>query len=314
MDPIITTIIPAYNSEDYIKRCVDSLTSQDFKDVEIIIVDDGSEDKTLEIANACAAKDDRIKVLHTNNNGVSNARNRGLNNAKGEYVNFVDSDDVVAPGYYSKLLEAARSNNAQIAQCGFEYLYEDGTTKIDDNKCVGVISGTDKILAKHYEGMIGGITMALWDKLFKRELIEDIRFDTCLTLYEDVDFMYRVLKLTDKVVAIEDRLYQYFQREDSAMRTDKNPLQCFRVYERILVDLDYEEARKLLALRETKQALWFMHDADKENFTKLRNYAIKNRRIIKGTAEADGRMMNKLFALKYAPGIYYKMLKGKAEK
>ncbi len=116
--PIISVIVPVYNVEEYIHRCIDSILAQTFKEFELILVDDGSPDQSGKICDEYALIDSRIKVIHKKNGGLSDARNAGLEVAQGEYIGFVDSDDFIESDMYEKLLEACKENSSQIAMCG----------------------------------------------------------------------------------------------------------------------------------------------------------------------------------------------------
>ena len=132
---MISIIVPIYNVEKYLPQCLDSLISQTYRDIEIILVDDGSPDKCPEICDAYAKKDARIKVVHQINGGVSSARNTGLKASRGEYIGFVDPDDWVAPEMYEKMMEALADHKADLAICGYQYCHADGSmivSKRDD--------------------------------------------------------------------------------------------------------------------------------------------------------------------------------------
>ena len=117
-EKLVSVIIPAYNIEDYIGRCLDSIISQTYKNLEIIVVDDGSRDYTGEILDNYAKKDRRIKVIHKENGGVSSARNKGIEAAEGDYIGFIDGDDLIEPGMYKTLVDLLEEENADIAHCG----------------------------------------------------------------------------------------------------------------------------------------------------------------------------------------------------
>ena len=124
---MISIIVPIYNVEKYLPQCLDSLVSQTYKDIEIILVDDGSLDHCPEICDAYAEKDARIVVIHQKNRGVAAARNAGLKDARGECVGFVDPDDWVSPDMYGAMLEAMQAAQAELAICGYTYCHEDGS-------------------------------------------------------------------------------------------------------------------------------------------------------------------------------------------
>ena len=139
MDDLISIIIPAYNVEKYISKCLESIIKQTYSNIEIILVDDGSTDKTSEICDEYEKKDDRIKVIHTENRGVSEARNKGLENVKGNWITFVDSDDWIEEDFCEVLLKKIKDYDADIALCGYK--------RVTENSCEIIkTSGNDEVI------------------------------------------------------------------------------------------------------------------------------------------------------------------------
>lgn len=126
MNPLISVIVPIYNVEKYLARCVDSIVNQTYKNLEIILVDDGSPDRCPKMCDDYAEKDSRIKVVHKKNGGLSDARNAGMAVATGEYISFIDSDDYVSDDFFECLLDVMNKENSDIAECSVVKLYEDG--------------------------------------------------------------------------------------------------------------------------------------------------------------------------------------------
>ncbi len=137
---MISVIVPVYNVEPYLAGCLDSILSQTYRDLEILLIDDGSTDRGGTICDEYAAKDPRIRVFHTENRGLSAARNRGLDEAKGEYVGFVDSDDRIDPDMFEYLLEAAERTGADVTECGVFVEYPTGEHSADEKR-----SGHDRL-------------------------------------------------------------------------------------------------------------------------------------------------------------------------
>src|SRR5699024_8754189 len=129
-DIMVTVIVPAYNVEQWIKRCIDSICNQSFSNLEIIVIDDGSTDNTFKVLQECAKKDKRIRIIHQENSGLVAVREKGIKLAKGEYVGFVDGDDVIEPDMYERLVENAIKYDAEIAHCGIKYCFYDGRVKL----------------------------------------------------------------------------------------------------------------------------------------------------------------------------------------
>ncbi len=215
MEPLISVIVPIYNVEKYLDRCIDSILGQTYNNLEIILVDDGSPDNCGTICDKYATQDSRIKVLHIKNGGVSNARNIGIEASKGEYIGFVDADDVIFSTMYECLLSAIIKDDADIVQCNYCYLFEDGHVESAKSKVSNkIIKSTDE--AK--QALINDLIYpSVATKLFKREVIGDKRFNTTLKVAEDRLFVYECCCKSSKVLLIDNVLYYYFQRKNSAM-------------------------------------------------------------------------------------------------
>lgn len=218
MTDLISIVIPVYNVENYIERCLESVIKQTYKNIEIILVNDGSTDKSGEICRKYAQSDSRIKVIEKENGGLSSARNAGIDAANGKYITFVDSDDFVCKSYvrylYSMLIEAG----ADISMCG--YLKVEGNTIPDiklKHKCT-CLAGQKALLALLYQR---GISSSAWAKMYKLSLWNEIRFPEGM-LHEDVAVMYRIFRKVSSVVCISDRLYYYYQRPGSIVNSSFN--------------------------------------------------------------------------------------------
>ena len=233
--PEISIIVPIYNVEPYLPRCLDSILAQTFTDFELILVDDGSPDQCGEICDNAKEQDKRIRVIHKKNGGLSDARNVGIDVAKGDYLLFIDSDDFVAPNMVEKLYKALNENDADYAMCG--------TVKVLDGKELAVVSKTQLqnrtltnlealALIKEPNTMF----VAAWNKLYKKELFSSIRFPVG-KLYEDEATIYKITYLCKRVTIISDELYFYVLREGSITRsfyTIRNLDKFDVLYERVL--------------------------------------------------------------------------------
>lgn len=210
----ISVIIPIYNCHKYLPECLQSLSNQTISDFETILVDDGSSDNSLEICEAYSVNKDKVKVIHTNNNGVSIARNIGLKSANGELVVFIDADDVLECNYLEILSQSIEDNNADLACCryrtfpsGTDYIIEDKAPFMDVSEFATEV--LDNI-------EIGGY---LWNKIFKKELIDKMHlvFPENISIWEDKYFVLKYLMLCEKVKIIDQVLYNYRQHENSAV-------------------------------------------------------------------------------------------------
>lgn len=210
---MISVIVPVYNVEAYLCRCVDSLLQQTVTDTEIILVDDGSTDRCGALCDRYARQDPRVTVIHKPNGGLSDARNVGLRAANGAYIAFVDSDDWVSNQFLQRLLEALRHTDSDICECGV--YHTEGASAIPpaspaNGVCFSTVSAMEQLLRD------GVFRQHVWNKLYRREVIGDIYFPVGKT-NEDEFWTYQVFGRAGKVCRIEDVLYNYFQRPGSIM-------------------------------------------------------------------------------------------------
>ncbi len=214
----ISVIVPVYNVEKYLEKCLDSIVNQTYKNLEIVLIDDGSTDSSGRICDEYALRDDRFVVVHNENGGVSVARNAGVAKATGEYIMFVDSDDYVEKDIAEVLINLIKQHDADISMCGFKYADTDGNTWKQTNMAVaeGCISG-DEFWQRFYSGgRIIGVT--LWAKLYKRSLWKDIYFPDG-KLHEDEFVTHSLIKNCKNIAVTKKPMYYYVQREGSIMNT-----------------------------------------------------------------------------------------------
>ena len=212
-EKLVSVIIPAYNIEDYIGRCLDSIISQTYKNLEIIVVDDGSRDHTGEILDNYAKKDRRIKVIHKENGGVSSARNKVSEAAEGDYIGFIDGDDLIESEMYKTLVDLLEEENADIAHCGYQMVFPD---RVDYYHNTGKkkIQTTEEGLKDLLSGEM--IEPGLVNKLYKKELIKNCRLDETVKINEDLLMNYQLFKLSQKSVYYDITPYSYMIRSSSA--------------------------------------------------------------------------------------------------
>lgn len=214
---MISIIVPIYRVEPYLSRSIESIINQSYKELEILLVDDGSPDGCGTICDTYAEKDTRITVLHQANAGVSAARNAGLAAAKGEYIGFVDPDDFVDPNMYLDMLHAIESENADLAICGYNYADEKGNVdakrlyRISDNEIL-----TQKQLMSCMSDMPPTVRLGVVTKLFRKELLHDLQFTEGLHSAEDVLFLTEYVLRTEKAVFVHKPLYLNTVRVGSA--------------------------------------------------------------------------------------------------
>ncbi|WP_147556461.1 glycosyltransferase family 2 protein [Catenibacterium mitsuokai] len=189
---LISVIVPVYNLENYIERCLASIQSQTYSNIEIIVVDDGSIDSSWNIINRIAKEDNRIIPIHKENGGVSSARMLGLANANGEWIGFVDGDDEIEEDMYEVLINNAFEYDADISHCGYKMIFNDGRiTSFYDTKVKKIQDNTTGIIDL-LEGDL--IEPGLCNKLYKKSLFEDIELDTNIKINEDLLLNYYLFK------------------------------------------------------------------------------------------------------------------------
>lgn len=208
----VSIIVPCYNIQDYIGKCLESLIQQTYKDVEIIVVDDGSTDSSYERIKKIAENDERVVLISQNNSGVSTARNIGMAKSTGDYICFVDGDDIVDETYVETLLANMVSYNADLSLTSYTKSLE----MLGMPKCNNVDIWTEKEALELYIKESKFIAGAVC-KLFKKEIIGDIIFQPELRISEDKLFVFQVMSRCKKIVYQDKKTYYYFQRENSAM-------------------------------------------------------------------------------------------------
>ena len=212
MSEKVSVIIPAYNAEKYLSECLDSVLNQTHQNIELIIVNDGSEDNTKVILDQYAARYENIKVVHTENGGVSRARNMGLDNADGKYVMFLDSDDLLVPNAVEILLRDLTDSNAGVAIGSMDSKTENIEADLQGTS-VNIWNGTEA-LEKSLED--NPFMYSSCAKLYKREFVENVRFSEGRKIHEDSYFVFRVFLNKPIVIARDIHIYKYRVNENSA--------------------------------------------------------------------------------------------------
>ena len=217
---LISIIVPVYNASAYLQNCIDSILAQTYCNFELILVDDGSKDNSLEICESYKIKDSRIIVIHQENAGVSAARNAGLSLAKGNYFCFVDSDDSIEQDMIEKLYASIVKSNADISICGFKSISSKGVTimKPVAEEIVGTSNIVD-FIAEHY---IEWLVSSPWGKLYRNIQFSPREFDRDISLGEDLKFNLLYFEKIEKIIIIEDSLYRYIDTDGSLTKTYKN--------------------------------------------------------------------------------------------
>ena len=237
MNPFISIIVPVYNVEDYLRKCLESIINQTYKNLEIILIDDGSTDNSGKICDEYADKDNRIQVIHKINGGLSDARNAGLEIAKGEYIGFVDSDDYIAEDMYEFLYNLSVDNDLDVAMCASCDVYEDGRVKAHKNFKTIFINKKEEIIENLFVNQNAGVTVSVCNKLFKREILKDCEFTVGKT-YEDAFFILKWIKNTKKFGRSTDVKYYYVQRKHSITHQKLYTPKILELIEAYLLNMD----------------------------------------------------------------------------
>ena len=310
MEPLLSIIIPAFNIEQYISRCLDSLINQSYKNIEVIVVNDGSTDSTGDIIDSYVKKDNRIKVIHKKNEGVSIARNTGIHLAKGDYIGFVDGDDTVDDEMFETLIQNAINYNTDISHCGYkmvfpsrtDYYYNTGDIVIQDNQ-----EGLKDLLKADR------VEPSLNNKIYKSSLFKDIRLNSKIKHNEDLLANFYLFKKATKSVFYDKCFYNYMIRKGSAAtrQVNKNKIvDPILVLEEIKNSLEkgtdlYEIAYKrylgsLIGVCRNKVCrsnIEYIHYT-KEAKEKLKEEYLNNKDLIRGTVKCM------IYGVVYLPLIF----------
>ncbi len=212
----VSIIVPVYQVEKYIEKCLNSLINQTYKNIEIILIDDGSQDRSGEICDEFANRDSRIRVFHKKNEGVSVARNIGIENSNGEYITFVDSDDYVDRNYVEELINSCVNNDSDISFCGVQNENENGEISTITRQIEKKLHGNAMLKEMFDEKYFVSVC---WAKLYKKSVIGNIRFDSNMRIAEDLKFLYEISKnVNNSYINTLQPMYHFLQRENSATK------------------------------------------------------------------------------------------------
>lgn len=208
MKPLVSIVVPVYNVKDYLGKCLESLMGQSYERIEIIVVDDGSTDGSGEICDEFARDDERVKVFHKRNGGLSSARNYGIKKAKGDYICLVDSDDLVNKDFVARMVEAAEQEDADVAVCG----YNDA---VPERRVVSGEEATVRLLT-----MQENMEIIAWNKMYRLNLFDDVSYPEGEN-YEDTLTTYKLLSKAGRAAYVPESLYVYRERVGSIMKEGK---------------------------------------------------------------------------------------------
>lgn len=224
----ISIVVPIYNVESYVEKCIESILNQSFNDFDLILVDDGSTDRCGEICDTYAIKDIRVKVVHKKNGGLSSARNAGIEIAQGKYIAFVDGDDFIHKDMYKILYNEIIQNDSDIVICDFKKVYNENDIidTMENGKSIN-LNNIDA-LNMLYSDKGAEFTVA-WNKLYKKELFNDIKYEEG-KIHEDEFIAHKLLYKAQKITYVSKQLYNYIQRENSIVNSMFNVKKLDAVY------------------------------------------------------------------------------------
>lgn len=314
MNDLISIIVPVYNTEKYLDKCIESIVNQTHKNLEIILVDDGSTDNSGKILDEWAKKDNRIKIIHKENGGVSSARNLALDNATGEYITFVDSDDGLKENALEILCAEIKSEDFDFVQCAFTVISEDEEKfEEKEDKC---IEKKEQILENFFSSKIAGVC---WGTIFNKRIMQNLRFRTDMCRQEDTVFVFNCCCNASKVKLLNQPLYLYYQRQESVMHElfNEKYFDAFKTIDEMYEKIEIKNQKyRYIVRREIDVSLFLIkqvrkHKKFQEKLPLLRERIIKNRRLICGKYKKffSFKLKIYIFLLKCFPKLAYSMLK-----
>lgn len=271
---LISVIVPIYNVEKYINKCVDSIINQTYKNIEIILVNDGSTDNCYNICNEYEKKDNRIKVIHQENSGLSEARNAGIKIANGEYLAFIDGDDYILEDMLEYLYGLINETNSEISVCNFIRYWNDDKKIVDyDITRKKIVLNKEKALKEILKNDL--LKSFAWNKLYKKSLFKNVKYPKGMKM-EDVATTYKLISNSEKVVIGKVPKYYYIQRDGSILATKSTSMYIDyykAVYERYkFIDKKYPNLEK----QNVNTLINFLIGMNLVNDKKLKEYINKN--------------------------------------
>lgn len=217
----VSIVVPVYNCEDYLSRCIESLLKQSLRDIEILLIDDGSSDGSLAVCQKYASEYENIKVMHIENSGATQARSEGIKMASGEYIGFLDSDDWVDSEMYDVLYKEAKRLKVDIIQCGFKKVdcVDDLIVRRTDCIETRVYSSEDALKQLLGVRESGGFNFLLWNKIYRAEIIKNIKLPVHIKDINDVPVIPRVFYEAEKIAVTDTQYVYYFMRNDESNKS-----------------------------------------------------------------------------------------------
>lgn len=310
-NPKVSVIIPVYNIKEYILRCIESVFGQTFDNWEIIAVDDGSTDGSAVILDELVEKNEKVKVFHIENGGVSNARNYGKEKASGDYIFFLDGDDWIEPQTLQMLYEFAISG-FDIVQSAHDIVDENGNNKVVCNFSDKEVYSSVQAVGLYF---LEEITQSVCNKLFNKEFIKNIKFDSELSIGEDSKFVYEACKAAKAIKLVSKTTYHYFTRSNSSLNkalTEKHfaPFKLFNVQAE--EQKNNKELYEMCKKRNMGYSFYLIklvlrNGGDSKSLKRLRAQIMSDRKILLKSKYCLPKHKLGIIALWLAPWLFYKM-------
>ncbi len=232
MSAVVSVIIPVYNVEKYLERCVDSILKQSYQNIEIWLIDDGSKDLSGGLCDQYAGEDSRVHVIHKKNEGVSSARNVGLDCCTGDYISFIDSDDWIEPGMFEDMVSALEKTGSDFAVCNVKHIYDsENGIRMKEAYYWKDLNSIKVVDADGAYREIFACTATLWNKVFRRDILADLRFDSSVRYGEDCLMLLNIMKNIRSAVILPGHYYCYYKTRPGnvvSMKIDERSLDLLR--------------------------------------------------------------------------------------
>lgn len=311
---MVSIIIPVYNTEKYIEETIRSIEEQTYKNYEIIVINDGSTDRTQKICERLKIRNNRILLLEQKNKGVSHARNIGLNIAKGEFVAFIDSDDILEKTYIEKFVNSITENNCDMVICGFYEKYSNLCIKNEITKRNSFISVEDALNGVMNQNNVKGF---LWNKFFKKSIIDmyAIRFDESINICEDSLFVCKYIQYIEKIYVIPECMYYYRMRRSSLVweRKKDRTNEMLDVYEKIYDIFLKKDIKVLDVYLYNYLCVYFQNKKSLKNKNIIINVDKEYKKILK-SKNINNKNRIKLIIKKHIPDLFRMYMKIKIKK
>ncbi|HCR40822.1 MAG TPA: capsular biosynthesis protein CpsJ [Lachnospiraceae bacterium] len=312
----ISIIVPIYNMEEYLSECIESILSQEYTDYELILVNDGSTDRSASLCENYARKDNRIIVIHQENKGLSEARNAGLERAKGNYISFIDSDDFIHCQMFKILYQNIIENNGDISVCNFHYTYPNKRySKSTGSNKISILNNKEATLSIVQDSDLKMIVA--WGKLYRRELFLNLRYPKG-KYHEDEYITYQLFYQADTIVLSDAKLYYYRQR-DNSITGSKYSLKRLDKLEALKESIEFFKLKKESTLEYLSryryvlnlQIAYYRIRSDRKEETGVLNWLKEEHReqlaLLRGMKNQKRRIMDEMiiYLFHYFPKIYY---------